>query len=101
MGDRLMTNEQVAGAVLALGRELAYPATPSMRSAVTARLENERAAGAGPAFPGRALEPSTGARARDDRPAGRARARRRRSVRDRGDRDPRPARRHAVGLPSS
>jgi hypothetical protein len=50
-----MTNEQVAAAVLALGRELAYPPAPSMRSAVTARLENERAAGARPAFPGRAL----------------------------------------------
>ena len=55
MGDRPMTNEQVAAAVLALGRELAYPPAPSMRSAVTARLENERAAGARPAFPGRAL----------------------------------------------
>jgi len=41
-----MTNEQVAAAVLALGRELAYPPAPSMRSAVTSRLENERAAGA-------------------------------------------------------
>ena len=38
-----------------LSSELAYPATPSMRSAVTARLENERAAGARPAFPRRAL----------------------------------------------
>src|SRR5215211_4228941 len=55
MGDRPMTNEQVAAAVLALGREIAYPPAPSMRSAVTARLENERAAGAGPVFPGRAL----------------------------------------------
>ena len=55
MGDRPMTNEQVASALAALGPELAYPATPSMRSAVTARLENERAAGARPAFPGRAL----------------------------------------------
>jgi hypothetical protein len=55
MGDRPMTNEQVAAAVLALGRELAYPPAPSMRSTVTARLENERAAGTRPAFPRRAL----------------------------------------------
>jgi hypothetical protein len=55
MGDRPMTNEQVAAAVVALGREIAFPPAPSMRSAVTARLENERAAGAGPVFPGRAL----------------------------------------------
>jgi hypothetical protein len=55
MGDRPMTTEQVASALAALSSELAYPATPSMRSAVTARLENERAAGARPAFPGRAL----------------------------------------------
>jgi len=50
-----MTTEQVASALTVLSSELAYPATPSMRSAVTARLENERAAGARPAFPGRAL----------------------------------------------
>jgi hypothetical protein len=55
MGDRPMTSEQVASALAALSSELAYPATPSMRSAVAARLENERAAGTRPAFPGRAL----------------------------------------------
>ena len=55
MGDRPMTTEQVASALTGLSSELAYPATPSMRSAVTARLENERAAGARPAFPRRAL----------------------------------------------
>ena len=55
MGERPMTTEQVAMALTALSSELAYPATPSMRSAVTARLENERAAGARPAFPRRAL----------------------------------------------
>ena len=55
MGDRPMTTEQVASALTVLSSELAYPATPSMRSAVTARLENERAAGARPVFPGRAL----------------------------------------------
>ena len=99
MGDRPMTTEQVASALTVLSSELAYPATPSMRNAVTARLENERAAGARPRSPPRALEPAAGARARDDRAAGRARARRGRSVRDRRDRDPRPARRHALGLP--
>jgi hypothetical protein len=55
MGERPMTTEQVARALTVLSSELAYPATPSMRSAVTARLENERAAGARPAFPRRAL----------------------------------------------
>jgi hypothetical protein len=55
MGERPMTTEQVAMALTALSSELAYPATPSMRNAVTARLENERAAGAMPAFPRRAL----------------------------------------------
>jgi hypothetical protein len=55
MGDRPMTTERVARALTVLSSELAYPATPSMRSAVTARLENERAAGVRPAFPRRAL----------------------------------------------
>src|SRR4029450_4621524 len=55
MGDRPMTTEQVASALAALSSELAYPATPSMRSAVTARLENERAAGARPGLPRGAL----------------------------------------------
>jgi hypothetical protein len=55
MGERPITTEQVARALTVLSSELAYPATPSMRSAVTARLENERAAGARPAFPRRAL----------------------------------------------
>jgi hypothetical protein len=55
MGERPMTTEQVAMGLTALSSELAYPATPSMRSAVTARLENERASGARPAFPRRAL----------------------------------------------
>jgi hypothetical protein len=55
MGERPMTTEQVARALTVLSSELAYPPTPSMRSAVTARLENERAAGARPAFPRRAL----------------------------------------------
>lgn len=55
MGERPMTKEQVARALTVLSSELAYPATPSMTSAVTARLENERAAGARPAFPRRAL----------------------------------------------
>jgi len=55
MGERPMTTEQVAMGLTVLSSELAYPATPSMRNAVTARLENERATGARPAFPRRAL----------------------------------------------
>ena len=55
MGDRPMTNEQVAVALAALGRELAYPPTPSLRGAVTTRLASERSAGARRLFPGRAL----------------------------------------------
>src|SRR4029453_5051489 len=55
MGDRPMTAEQVASALAALSSELAYPATPSMRSAVIARLEKGRAAGARPGFPGGGL----------------------------------------------
>jgi hypothetical protein len=55
MGDRPMTNEQVAAALAALGPELAYPPTPSLRNAVLARLETERATGARPVLPRRAL----------------------------------------------
>jgi hypothetical protein len=55
MGERPRTTEQVARSLTVLSSELAYPPTPSMRSAVTARLENERHAGARPVFPGRAL----------------------------------------------
>ena len=55
MGERPRTTEQVARALTVLSSELAYPPTPSMRSAVTARLENERAAGGRPVFPRRAL----------------------------------------------
>lgn len=55
MGERPRTTEQVARALTVLSSELAYPPTPSIRSAVTARLENERAAGARPVFPRRAL----------------------------------------------
>ena len=38
-----MTNEQVAAALTALGPELAFPPTPSLRGVVLARLETERA----------------------------------------------------------
>ena len=55
MGDRPMTNEQVAAALAALGPELDYPSTPSLRNAVLARLETERATGARPLLPRRAL----------------------------------------------
>jgi hypothetical protein len=55
MGDRRMTNEQVAAAITALGPELDYPPTPSLRNAVLVRLETERATGARPVLPRRAL----------------------------------------------
>jgi hypothetical protein len=55
MGDRPMTNEQVVAALVALGLELDYPSTPSLRNAVLARLETERANGARPVLPRRAL----------------------------------------------
>ena len=55
MGDRRMTNEQVAAALTALGPELDYPPTPSLRNAVLVRLETERATGARPVLPRRAL----------------------------------------------
>jgi len=55
MGDRRMTNEQVAAALTALGPELDYPPTPSLRNAVLVRLETERAIGARPVLPRRAL----------------------------------------------
>ena len=55
MGERPRTTERVARALTALSSELAYPPTPSMRSAVTARLEYERRAGARPVLPRRAL----------------------------------------------
>jgi len=55
MGERRMTNEQVAAALTALGPELAFPPTPSLRGVVLARLETERATGTRPVFPRRAL----------------------------------------------
>jgi hypothetical protein len=55
MGDRRMTNEQVAAALTALGPELDYPPTPSLRDAVLVRLETEQATGARPVLPRRAL----------------------------------------------
>ena len=55
MGERRMTNEQVAAALTALGPELAFPPTPSLRGAVLARLETEHATGTRPVLPRRAL----------------------------------------------
>ena len=55
MGERRMTNEQVAAALTALGPELDYPPIPSLRNAVLVRLETERATGARPVLPRRAL----------------------------------------------
>lgn len=50
-----MSDERLAGALMSLGREVAYPPTPSLVSAVTARLETDRARRARPAFPRMAL----------------------------------------------
>jgi hypothetical protein len=55
MDERPMHDEQLAAALASLGAELAYPSTPSLRNAVVARLEIERAAGARPLLARRAL----------------------------------------------
>ena len=55
MGERPMNDERIVAALASLSAELAYPTTPSLRDAVVARLEIERAAGARPVLPRRAL----------------------------------------------
>jgi hypothetical protein len=55
MADRRLTNEQLSTALVALGRDLAYPETPALSGAVTARLAAERARGTRPRLPGLAL----------------------------------------------
>jgi hypothetical protein len=55
MSDPTLTDERLAAALSSLRGDLAFPATPALRGAVTARLATERAAGARPRFPGRAL----------------------------------------------
>lgn len=55
MADRTLTNEQLSNALVALGRDLAYPETPPLSGAVTARLATERARGTRPRVPGLAL----------------------------------------------
>ena len=56
MDERMpMSDEDLGRALGTLGRELAYPGTPSMAPAVTARLTTDRSAGHRPAFPGAAL----------------------------------------------
>jgi len=56
MDERMpMSDEQLGRALGALGREIAYPGTPSMAPAVVARLTSERSAGRRPPLPGAAL----------------------------------------------
>jgi hypothetical protein len=50
-----LSDDQLAGALTALGRDVAYPATPTLVSAVTARLDTDRAGRSRPAFPRAAL----------------------------------------------
>src|SRR5262245_1002170 len=55
MADRTLTDEQLSAALVALGRDLDYPETPSLSGAVTDRLVAERTRGARPRLPGLAL----------------------------------------------
>src|SRR5262245_66171 len=55
MADRPMTDERLSAALVALGRDLAYPETPSLSPAVTARLTADRTRGGRPRLPGLAL----------------------------------------------
>ncbi len=52
---RPMSDEPLAEVLTSLGHEVDYPATPALVSAVTARLETDRAGRARPAFPRMAL----------------------------------------------
>ena len=55
MADRARTDEQLSAALAALGRDVAFPQTPALASAVTARLTAERGRGVRPRLPGLAL----------------------------------------------
>ena len=55
MPDRPMTDERLKAGLAALSGDLALPVTPAFGEAVTARLTLERAAGARPRLPSRAL----------------------------------------------
>ena len=55
MPDRPMTDERLEAALATLRVDLAFPAAPAFGQAVTARLTSERAAGAPPRLPSRAL----------------------------------------------
>jgi hypothetical protein len=55
MADRAMTDEQLSAALTALARDVAFPQTPSIASAVSARLTAERSRGVRPRLPGLAL----------------------------------------------
>jgi hypothetical protein len=55
MPDPRMTDERLEAAVATLRGDVAFPATPAFGEAVRARLASERAAGARPRLPSRAL----------------------------------------------
>jgi len=55
MPDRPMTDERLEAALATIRGDLDFPATPAFGEAVTARLTSERAAGARPRLPSRAL----------------------------------------------
>lgn len=55
MADRALTHEQLSAALIALGRDVVFPQTPSIAPVVTARLTAERAGGVRPRLPGLAL----------------------------------------------
>jgi len=55
MADRTLTDEQLSAALVALGRDLDYPETPSLSGTVTGRLAAERTRGARPRLPGLVL----------------------------------------------
>ena len=55
MPDRPMTDHRLEAALTTLGADLAFPVTPAFGEAVMARLTSERAAGARPRLPSRAL----------------------------------------------
>lgn len=55
MADPTLTDEQLSAALTALARDVAFPATPLLASAVTVRLSTERTRSVRPRMPGLAL----------------------------------------------
>ena len=55
MSDRTLTDEQLSAALTALGRDVAFPRSPALTSAVTARLAADRTRGIRPRVPGLVL----------------------------------------------